>query len=250
MVTPEEFKKTYNPLYQYVAFSAIAAAFFFRIEAQGIILFLLLLVATLSKNRHRIFRGFLKFVLPLILIGYIINGLFFVGSPAVIIDHLTFKKEGLIFATRVGLRLTILVISIGYFFANVDNDTISEYLIGKGADRRFVYVYILSVAMVQLLRDKLRRIYIAQSARGLDTTRNIFVRIKYLFPLLVPLSLTYLAESLDRGIALKAAGFMADKKRNEMASSISEIVINNRGRTIGIILFLITLAIAFAQMFV
>ncbi|MGB9591719.1 MAG: energy-coupling factor transporter transmembrane component T family protein [Candidatus Kryptoniota bacterium] len=250
MVTPEQFKKSYNPLYHYITFSAIVASFAFQILAQGVYLVLLLFVAVLSKKRRRIFRGFLKFVFPLILIGYIINGLFFSGTPAFVIGHLVFKKEGLIFATRVGLRLTILVTSIAYYFASVDNDTISEYLLGKGADRRFVYVYLLSVAMVQLLRDKLKRIYIAQSARGLDTTRNIFVRIKYLFPLLIPLSLTYLAESLDRGIALQAAGFMADRKRTAKPSSISEIVINDRGRKIGIILLFITLAIAFAQLFI
>lgn len=250
MVTPEQFKKTYNPLYHYITFSAITAAFAFKIELQAGLLILLIFTTTLSKNRSRIFKGFLKFVLPLIFIGYIINGLFFAGSPAFLIGPFVFKKEGLLFATKVGLRLTILVISVAYFFANVDNDTLSEYLIVKGADERFIYVYLLSVAMVQLLRDKLKRIYIAQSARGLDTTRNIFVRIKYLFPLLVPLSLTYLSESLDRGIALQAAGFMTNKKRSRITSSISDITINRRGRLIGIGLLTITLAIAVAQVFI
>lgn len=241
MQTPETFTREYNPFNHYLTFTIVFAAFAFKLEWQLIALAILIIATTFSPNRKAIYRGFLKFVLPLILIGFFINGIFFTGNVVFALGPLKFKDAGLLFASTVAVRLTLIVISIGYYFSKVKSETISEYLATRGADRRFIYIYLLSVAMVHLMRDKLQKIYTAQSARGLDTTKNFFTRAKYLLPLLVPLSYSYLAESLDRGIALRAANF-ADKKSSQSISNkvtpLLEIKVNSTGLLFGRLLFL------------
>jgi energy-coupling factor transport system permease protein len=239
MQTPEIPRRVYNPLGHYIALTIVFAAFAFRLEWQIAILAALVATTMLSSNRKRIYRGFLKFVLPLILIGFVINGIFFTGNVVFALGPLKFRDQGLIFASSVAVRLTMIVLAISYYFSRVKSETISEYLVARGADRRLVYIYLLSVAMVHLMRDKLQKIYTAQSARGLDTTRNVFTRARYLLPMLVPLSYSYIAESLDRGIALRAANF-SDRKYPgaPVPVPLVEIEVNRGGLAAGRIILL------------
>jgi energy-coupling factor transport system permease protein len=237
-------RRAYNPLNHYVTLTLIFAAFAFKLEWQLPILALLIAVTVFSPERKKIYRGFLKFVLPLILIGFFINGIFFTGNVAFSVGPLKFRDQGLMFASTVAVRLAMIVIAISYYFSRVKSETISEYLAARGADRRLIYIYLLSVAMVHLMRDKLRNIYTAQSARGLDTTRSVFTRAKYLLPMLVPLSYSYIAESLDRGIALRASNF-SDKKSSRSVAVVPlvEIEADHRGLLWGRILLLAAVAI-------
>lgn len=239
MQTLEIPKRAYNPLNHYVALTLVFAAFAFRLEWQLVLLALLIAATLYSPERKKIYRGFLKFVLPLILIGYLINGIFFTGKVAFSIGPVKFRDQGLLFASTVAVRLTLIVLAISYYFTRVKSETISEYLAARGADRRFIYIYLLSVAMVHLMRDKLQKIYTAQSARGLDTTKNFITRAKYLLPMLVPLSYSYIAESLDRGIALRAAHF-SDKKSSRSPSVVPmmEVEVDKRGLLYGRVLFI------------
>lgn len=250
MPTPDTFTGKYNPFNHYMVLSIVLAAFGFRLEWQLPLLAGLMVVTALSPDRKKIYRGFLKFVLPLILIGFFVNGMFFTGNVVFALGPLKFKDDGLLFASRVAVRLMLIVISIGFFFSRVKSETISEYLISEGVDRRFVYIYLLSVAMVHLMRDKLQKIYIAQSARGLDTTRNIFVRAKYLLPLLVPLSYSYIAESLDRGIALQATNFSGKKGvLRRQATPLVKIEVNRMGMIAGRILLVAVVVITLWRLF-
>jgi energy-coupling factor transport system permease protein len=243
MQTPDFLRRRYNPLDHYVTFTAVFAAFAFKLEWRTAVLALLCVATAFSPERRRIYRGFLKFILPLILIGFVINGIFFTGRTVLAIGPLKFKDQGLLFASGVAVRLTLIVVAVSYYFSRVSSETVSEYLIERGADRRLVYIYLLSVAMVHLMRDKLQKIYTAQSARGLDTTRNVFVRARYLFPMLVPLSYSYLAESLDRGVALRAANF-SDRKRSNSPKPVPVVQMetNRAGLLAGRILFLSAIA--------
>lgn len=238
MQTLEIPRRGYNPFNHYLALTIVFAAFTFRLEWQIPILAVLVAVTASSADRKKIYRGFLKFVLPLILIGFLINGIFFTGKIAFSIGPLKFRDQGLVFASTVAVRLTLIVIAISFYFSRVKSETISEYLAARGADRRLIYIYLLSVAMVHLMRDKLQKIYTAQSARGLDTTKNVFTRAKYLLPMLVPLSYSYLSESLDRGIALRASNF-SDRKPSRSAKAVPliEIEVDRRGLLWGRILF-------------
>ncbi|MCL5267071.1 MAG: energy-coupling factor transporter transmembrane protein EcfT [Bacteroidetes bacterium] len=250
MPTPDSFTRNYNPFYHYLVLSIVLAAFGFRLEWQLPVLSVLMVVAAFSPDRKQIYRGFLKFVLPLILIGFFVNGMFFTGNVVFALGPLKFKGDGLLFASRVAVRLMLIVISIGFFFSKVKAETISEYLVSEGVDRRFVYIYLLSVAMVHLMRDKLQKIYIAQSARGLDTTKNLFARAKYLLPLLVPLSYSYIAESLDRGIALQATNFTGKKDvLHGQTTALLKIEVNRTGLIIGRILLVATLGITLWRLF-
>ena len=245
MRTPEIPRRNYNPLNHYITLTIVLAAFTFKLEWQLLILAVLIAVTLLSSERKKIYRGFLKFVLPLILIGFLINGIFFTGNVAFSIGPVTFKDRGLLFASVVAARLTLIVIAISFYFSRVKPETISEYLASRGADRRFIYIYLLSVAMVHLMRDKLQNIYTAQSARGLDTTKNVFARARYLLPMLVPLSYSYIAESLDRGIALRAANF-SDKKSPATHAIIPlvEIEVDRKGLLYGRLILLAGVALA------
>ncbi len=251
MPTPDSFTRDYNPFYHYLVLSTIVAAFGFRLEWQLPVLAVLIIATVYSPDRKKIYRGFLKFVLPLILIGFFINGIFFSGTVVFVLGPLKFKGDGLLFASRVAVRLILIVISIGFFFSKVKPETMSEYLVSAGVDRRFVYIYLLSVAMVHLMRDKLQKIYIAQSARGLDSAKNVFSRARYLLPLLVPLSYSYISESLDRGMALQAANFSGRKgKGKNRSTSLFTIETNRAGLRLGRLLFLATLAVIIGRLFI
>ncbi len=252
MPIPETLTRKYNPLNHYLTFAIIFAAFAFKLEWQLVILGALCLATVLSPNRKRIYRGFLKFVLPLILVGFLINGIFFTGKVVFFLGPLKFKDAGLLFALTVSVRLALVIISISYYFSKVSPETISEYLESRGADRRLIYIYLLSVAMVHLMRDKLNKIYTAQSARGLDTTKNFLTRARYLLPLLVPLSYSYLTESLDRGIALQAANFADRKSSGEnprQITSLIEIKVDTIGLVAGRLILLATIIVEAVRLF-
>ncbi len=244
MRTPEIPRRAYNPLDHYITLTIVFAAFAFRLEWQIAILAALFVATLLSHRRKSIYRGFLKFVLPLILIGFVINGIFFTGNVVFMLGPLKFRDQGLVFASTVAARLTLIVLAISCYFSRVKSETISEYLVARGADRRLVYIYLLSVAMVHLMRDKLQKIYTAQSARGLDTTKNVFSRARYLLPMLVPLSYSYIAESLDRGIALRAANF-SDRKYpgSPVPVPLVEIEVDRGGLVAGRIILLAAIGI-------
>ncbi len=241
MQTLELVRRKYNPLSHYVTITIVFIAFAFSIEWQTIVLVALVIATIFSPKRKIIYRGFMKFVLPLLLIGFVINGIFFPGRIVFSIGPLHFRDQGLLFAAGVGVRLSLIVISISYYFSRVKSEVISEYLASRGADRRLIYIFLLSVAMVHLMRDKLQKIYMAQSARGLDTTRSVFTRARYLLPMLVPLSYSYLSESLDRGIALRAANF---SDRNSAGSSAVVPLMEIEADKSGLILGRIILAAA------
>ncbi len=251
MPTPDSFRRKYNPLYHYLLFSIILAAFAFKLEWQLPILAIIVITTVLSRHRKIIYRGFLKFVLPLILIGFLINGIFFVGRPVFSIGPISFKDAGILFASRVAVRLILIVVSVSWYFSTVKTETISQYLIARGADRRLVYIFLLSIAMVHLMRDKLQRVYIAQSARGLDATKNLASRLRYLLPMLVPLSYSYITESLDRGIALRAAHF-AEYKAARLSSkhtkSLLVIEETKSGMVIGRSIFIIVVLIGLLRL--
>ncbi len=250
MQTPDFPRRAYNPFNHYLTFTIILAAFAFRLEWQLVVLAVLVAATATSPERKKIYRGFLKFVLPLVVIGFLINGIFFTGTTAFSLGPLKFKGQGLLFASAVAVRLTLIVIAISYYYSRVKPETMAEYLASRGADRRLIYIYLLSAAMVHLMRDKLQKIYTAQSARGLDTNRNVLVRAKYLLPMLVPLSYSYIAESLDRGIALRAANF-SDRKRSGASDVVPllEIEVNRRGIIYGRLLLSAAVALALSRFF-
>ncbi len=205
--------------------AVIIAAFSFKLEWQAVLLAVLISVTLVSRHRRQIYRGFMKFVFPLIVIGFAINGMFFTGDVAFSLGPIAFKEQGLIFAATVSVRLMLIVISIGYFFSKVESETLAEYMVSSGADRRLVYIYLLSIAMVHLMKDKLGKIFVAQSARGLDPTRDLSARAKYILPLLVPLAYSYLAESLDRGMALNAAHLDTHMRTRNAGASTSTLLV-------------------------
>lgn len=77
----------------------------------------------------------------------------------------------------------------------------------------------------------------SQKARGVETEGNVFVRMKALIPVIIPLVLSSIANTEERALTLEARGFSIGKKRTVM-NDISETK-NDRIMKIILLMFLV-----------
>ena len=145
----------------------------------------LILVATLlllfSKLSSTIFKA-LGFSLFLICTMLIIQGLFYSRNQTVLFSVLgvSFYKEGLIYATTLGCRVLVIILTSGFFMV----------------------CYILP----EMMRN-MRKIQQAQKVRGTNPQKTLIQKLKSVLPVLIPLVIKTLDQSMTRSISLQLRGF-------------------------------------------
>lgn len=63
------------------------------------------------------------------------------------------------------------------------------------------------------MRENLRKIQLAQKARGIAPAKSLLSRIKNLFPVLLPLIVKSFQQAMNRSIALQLRGYANPKRR-------------------------------------
>ena len=165
----------------------------------------LILVATLlllfSKLSSTTFKA-LGFSLFLICTMLIIQGLFYSRNQTVLFSVLgvSFYKEGLIYATTLGCRVLVIILTT----------SISEnaaYLELSGLSYKTVYVLMSVCYILPEMMRNMRKIQQAQKVRGTNPQKTLIQKLKSILPVLIPLVIKTLDQSMTRSISLQLRGF-------------------------------------------
>ncbi len=222
---------TIHPLTKlYLTISIIALSFVLEFHWQLAIAPFIVLVSLLSPQRREIFKRFLRYVFPVVVLILMLNVLFFPESQKkLIVLGIGLNEAGLFLGLGISLRLSILSLSLLFFFATTPAHLLSTALLMKGANPRIAYVFLHSLQLVDTLRRKIEKISIAQASRGLQVKGNPIKRVRAFFPMLLPLIFSYLSESLERGLALELRGLGVRGPKSfltEIKESVLEKVAN------------------------
>ena len=155
------------------------------------------------------------FSFTLILVIFLIQGLFNHDNRTVMfsIGVITFYREGVLFAVRIGCNILNMLLSFGIFVLTTSPQELVDELEKSGFSPRFGYI-INSVFQIlpQMLaaRDVIAD---AQRSRGMETEGNMLVRIKAFLPLISPVVMSSLINTRERAIALEVRGFGRKQKK-------------------------------------
>lgn len=199
---------TIHPLTKlYLTISVIALSFIPDLILQIVLALVVVLLSLLSPQRWHIFKRFLRYIFPVVILILLLNVFFFPESQRTVkLLGMSVNEAGFMFGLGVSSRLSIISLSLLFFFTTTPASLLSTALLMKGANPRVVYVFVYSIQQVETLRWKIQKVWVAQASRGLQVKGNPLKRLKAFFPMLLPLIFSYLAESLERGLALELRG--------------------------------------------
>ena len=149
------------------------------------------------------------FSFTLIVVIFLIQGLFNHDNVTVLfsVGIITFYKEGILFAVRIGCNILNMLLSFGIFVLTTSPQELVDELEKSGFSPKLGYV-INSVFQIlpQMMAAK-DTITDAQRSRGMETEGNLMVRMKAFLPLISPVVMSSLINTRERAIALDVRGF-------------------------------------------
>ena len=209
-----------NPVTKLVALLSIILAVFAVPHwwiPLGIVAVVIVPAAVLGRVGGRLLRLFLILLLPLLVVLFLIQGLFYPDGSTVLwewgLAQLT--TEGLLFALTIGSRLTALVLGILDIFSRrreTDPARLMSALTQVGMSPKIAYVISASLQIIPAFQARAQSILLAQQARGLAIVGSPLKRARALLPLLGPLILGMITDVDERSTAMEARAFGATPK--------------------------------------
>ncbi len=206
-----------NPVTKLVALLSIILAVFAVPHwwiPLGIVAVVIVPAAVLGRVGGRLLRLFLILLLPLLVVLFLIQGLFYPDGSTVLwewgLAQLT--TEGLLFAITIGSRLTALVLGSLVFVLTTDPARLMSALTQVGMSPKIAYVISASLQIIPAFQARAQSILLAQQARGLAIVGSPLKRARALLPLLGPLILGMITDVDERSTAMEARAFGATPK--------------------------------------
>ena len=196
--------RTAHPLtlFSFIGFSIVVAILGSR-PLQIVMLFTLLVISLIIRSRKKAWAKIALYVLPVSCLLVAVNTL--LGLPL---------REGTAYALRFALLTMPLFITL--YVA-----TPSEFSLGLRTLRippRFHYLFLFSFELVRTLREVFQHVHIAQQLRGFRVERVFYKKWKAVFPLLLPVTLIAITQSLDRSLMLEFRGIDAPGPKTYLRS--------------------------------
>ncbi len=171
-----------------------------------------------------IVRG-MKAILFLLLITMTFN--LFLTPGEILVQFGIFKitREGLIFAIKMGIRLSFLIIGSSLMTLTTTPNQLTDALESLLGPLKKVHVPVHEISMmmsialrfIPILMEETDKIMKAQIARGADfESKNFLKRIKSLVPLLVPLFISAFRRANDLAMAMEARCYHGGDGRTKM----------------------------------
>lgn len=159
-----------------------------------------------------------KFVLPIIVVVFLIQGLFYPDGVTILAEWgpVQISEEGLAFAAGTSLRLLVLVGAFLFLLLTTHPGQLMTAMVQRGMPPKISYVVCSTLQIVPAFRARAQGIVQAQQARGLDTEGGFVRRAMALTPLLGPLVQGALTDVEDRSIAMEARAFGAPTRRTSL----------------------------------
>ena len=177
-----------------------------------------------------IVRG-MRTILVLLLITMSFNLFLTPGETLVQFGILKITKEGLLFAVKMAIRLTLLVIGSSLMTLTTTPNQLTDAIESLlNPFKRFrVPVHeiamMMSIALrfIPILMEETDKIMKAQIARGADfESKNIVKKMKSLVPLLVPLFISAFRRANDLAMAMEARCYHGGEGRTKMKPLVYE----------------------------
>ncbi len=201
-----------------VAATPIALAFLLPGPAASTCLFLCLVVpmAITGKVFNDLCHFLLKSMAPFLLFLFVIYGFLMPVSQGreVLFLSIPINREGLLTAWEIGTRVLVLVSALATLFMTTQPSRLMEDLAHNGVHHYLCYMILAALTLIPRLKQRAASILDAQRSRGLETQGNFIVRIRALFPLLIPLLYATLADAEMRAAALDVRAFNATGARS------------------------------------
>ena len=156
-----------------------------------------------------IVRG-MRAILILLLITMSFNLFLTPGQVIFRIGFLKITKEGLAFAIKMAIRLSLLVIGSSLMTLTTTPNQLTDAIESLlGPPKRFRFI--------PILMEETDKIMKAQIARGADfESRNLIKKMKSLIPLLVPLFISAFRRANDLAMAMEARCYRGGAGRTKM----------------------------------
>lgn len=187
----------------------ISTIFFPSLWLGASFLIIIIIVSLPCHLIKGIFKLFCGFGLPLVIMLVFIQGGFADGNKTLIVNILGFNLwlEGTLHALRITSAILVFLTSFYIFNSTTPPIIFVRSLQQIGVPQKVNYLILASLNVVPQMQRKMAIIKQAQAARGLSTRGNIIKRCKAFIPLLGPVVMSSLTDSLERGITLETRGF-------------------------------------------
>lgn len=151
---------------------------------------------------------------------------------------ITIRKNGILSGLNGSAFLMVFAAAFLLFFETTDMGDFMISLNKLGMSHMASYVALATLQMIPEMSKKSKVIMQAQQARGIETTGNVFVRIKAFFPVLGPLIISSITDLEDRAVTLEVRAFSGENPK----SYYREPVFRQRDRMILMALGLVLIA--------
>ena len=152
---------------------------------------ILLLLSLFIRKRKQAWKTIALYIVPVSCLLILVNAA--LGAPLAL---------GVTSALRIILLITPLVIVV-HTGSSAD---FSVALRTLPIPSRLQYIFIFSFEIIQSLREIFKAVLIAQQLRGYRVERSIHKKWKSVFPLLLPVTLIAMSQSLDRSLSYEFKG--------------------------------------------
>ncbi len=169
-------------------------------------------------------RG-MKAIMRLLMITVLFNLFLTPGEPIISFWRLTITREGLVFAVKMALRLTFLILGCSIMTLTTTPNQLTDAMEDLLHPLTKLHVPVHEIAMmmsialrfIPILMEETDKIMKAQMARGADfESRRLIQRIKALVPLLVPLFISAFHRANDLAMAMESRCYRGGEGRTRM----------------------------------
>jgi len=182
-----------------------------------ILILIIVPLAIWGNVLDRLTQIVLKISWPFILSVFIIQTLFWgKGTPLFEFGPFVPKLEGAIFAFTSSGRILFVMADFILFSLTTRPDTLMISLKQAGMPGGLAYIIVTTLQLVPRFVAKANNILDAQRSRGLETQGNLFVRVRALLPLIMPLVIGSLVEVEERAIAIESRAFNSSRKETSL----------------------------------
>ncbi len=227
-----------NRLHPYTKLLYILAAVAVPLIGGNLWLFVAMIVSSLlilaSGKIIKNALPLIAFSFTLIIVIFLIQGLFNHSNETAFFSvfGLTFYKEGVMYATGIGLNILNMLLSFGIFVLTTSPQELVDELEKSGFSPKFGYIINSVFQILPQMMSTKDTITDAQRSRGMETEGKLIVRMKAFLPLISPVVMSSLINTRERAIALEVRGFGRKQKK----TWLSDREKNKGDRLIGIIL--------------
>lgn len=209
-----------------------------------IFLFIIIPLSFLGKISREFFRATTKLLLPVVGFLFVMQAFFHPDGSQELFSIWIFDVtvESLSFAYLTASRILTMVASFLILLLTTHPSDLMSDLTHRGVPGNLSFVITSTLQIIPQMQVKAETIIDAQRSRGLETTGNVFNRVRALVPLVGPLVFGSLVEVEERAIAIEARAFTAPLKKTSLRE-INDTAAERAARWVFIVVILIAVGL-------